>query len=135
ATEIVPREELATSGGPMQSERWSGGVDTVGGATLANLYAQTAYEGAIACCGMAGGHELATTVWPLILRNVSLLGVSSIRPSKAKRVAAWNALAREIDPARLASLSKTEPLSRIEEMSRAILAGQIRGRVVIDVNT
>jgi len=134
ATTIVPREELSTPGGPLQTERWAGGVDTVGGAALANIFAQTAYEGAIACCGMAASHELNTTVWPLILRNVSLLGVSSIRTSKAKRIAVWNALARELDANKLASLSRTEPLSRVRELSEEILAGRVRGRIVIDVN-
>jgi acrylyl-CoA reductase (NADPH) len=134
ATSILPREELTRKGGPMQSERWAGGVDTVGGETLANLFAQTAYEGAIACCGMAGGHELHTAVWPLILRNVSLLGVSSLRTSKAKRIAAWARLASDIDAAKLAALSRTEPLSRIRELSEDIMEGRIRGRVAIDVN-
>ncbi|HUP62481.1 MAG TPA: MDR family oxidoreductase [Thermoanaerobaculia bacterium] len=134
ATSIVPRDELAKPGPPMQSERWAGGVDTVGGVTLANVFAQTWYEGAVACCGMAGGHELSTTVWPLILRNVSLLGVSSIRTPKPKRIEAWSQLARTIDPAKLASLSRTEPMSRIFELSEEILAGRVRGRVVIDVN-
>ncbi|HVE71031.1 MAG TPA: MDR family oxidoreductase [Thermoanaerobaculia bacterium] len=134
ATSIVPREELAKKGGPMQSERWAGGIDTVGGEILANLYAQTAYEGAIACCGMAGGHELHATVWPMILRNVSLLGVSSLRTSKAKRVAAWSRLASDVDAARLAELSRTEPLSRIRELADDIMEGRIRGRVAIDVN-
>ena len=83
---------------------------------------------------MAADHELSTTVWPLILRNVSLLGVSSIRTSKAKRIETWSRLAREIDAAKLASLSRTEPLARIYELSDEILAGRVRGRVVIDVN-
>lgn len=133
AASIVPREELTAKGGPMQSERWAGGVDTVGGETLASVFAQTAYGGAIACCGMAGGHELATTVWPLILRNVSLLGVSSIRTSGDQRAEAWTRLARDIDTATLASLSRIEPLSRIHELSEEILAGRVRGRVVIAV--
>lgn len=134
ASSIVPRDELAKSGGPLQSERWGGGVDTVGGATLASLFAQTAYDGAIACCGMAGGHELNTTVWPLILRNVSLLGVSSLRTSKAKRIKAWSRLATDIDAANLAGLSRTEPLSNIVALAEEILDGRVRGRVVIDVN-
>ena len=133
ASSIVPREELAATGGPMQPERWAGGVDTVGGQTLANVFAQTAYGGAVACCGMAGGHELATTVWPLILRNVSLLGVSSIRTPRAQRIEAWDRLARDTDRERLASLSRTEPLSRIHELAEEILAGRVRGRVVIAV--
>jgi acrylyl-CoA reductase (NADPH) len=131
ATSIVPRDELTAKGGPLQSERWAGGVDTVGGITLANLFAQTAYEGAIASCGMAGGHELNTTVWPLILRNVSLLGVSSLRPPKPKRIEAWTRLARDVDPAKLAALARTEPLDHIFELANEILSGQVRGRVVI----
>ena len=134
ASSILPRAELAAGGAPMQKERWAGGVDTVGGQTLATLFAQTAYEGAIACCGMAGGHELNTTVWPLILRNVSLLGVSSIRTSKAKRNEVWGRLARNVDFARLASLSRTEPLSRVFELAEEILAGQVRGRIVLSTS-
>jgi putative YhdH/YhfP family quinone oxidoreductase len=134
ATSIVPRDEIAKKPGPLQSERWAGGVDTVGGETLANVFAQTAYEGAIACCGMAQSHELNTTVWPLILRNVSLLGVSSIRTSKAKRIAAWKRLADDVDREKLARLSRTEPLSNIFALAEEILGGQVRGRIVIDVN-
>lgn len=131
ATSVIHRDELTKKGGPLQSERWAGGIDTVGGQTLANLFAQTAYEGAIACCGMAGGHELNTTVWPLILRNVSLLGVSSIRTSKAKRIEAWARLAHDVDADKLATLSRVEPLSRIHELAEEILAGRVRGRVVV----
>jgi acrylyl-CoA reductase (NADPH) len=132
ATSIVPREELAKPGmPPMQSERWAGGIDTVGGVTLANLFAQTAYAGAVACCGMAGGHELAITVWPLILRNVSLLGVSSIRTPKAERIEGWSRLARDTDFAKLAELSRTEPIAKIFELSEEILAGKVRGRIVM----
>jgi acrylyl-CoA reductase (NADPH) len=134
ATSIVPREELASNGGPMQKERWAGSIDTVGGATLANVFAQTAYGGAVACCGMAGGHELSTAVWPLILRNVSLLGVSSIRTPRPQRLEAWSRLARDIDFAKLASLSRTEPLSKIFELSEELLGGKVRGRIVIDTS-
>jgi acrylyl-CoA reductase (NADPH) len=133
ATSIVRREDLLQSGGPMQAERWAGAIDTVGGQTLSTLFAQTAYGGAIACCGMAGGHELNATVWPLILRNVSLLGVSSLLTPRAQRIEAWSRLARETDFSRLDALSRTEPLSRIRELSEEILSGQVRGRVVIDV--
>ena len=132
ATSIIPRDELAQKGAPMQTERWAGGIDTVGGVTLTNLYAQTAYGGAVACCGMAGGHELATTVWPLILRNVSLLGVSSLKTPKSQRVEAWSRLTRETDFQQLADLSRTEPLSRIFELSEEIMAGKVRGRIVIE---
>lgn len=133
AASIVHRDELTKGGGPMQTERWAGGVDTIGGATLANLFAQTAYDGAVACCGMAGGHELHTAVWPLILRNVSLLGVSSLRTSKAKRNEAWRRLASGFDRGILAKITRREPLSKIFELGEEILAGKVRGRVVIDV--
>jgi putative YhdH/YhfP family quinone oxidoreductase len=132
ATSIVARETLASPGAPMQREHWAGGIDTVGGTTLASLYAQTAYGGAIAACGMAGGHELATTVWPMILRNVSILGVSSIRTPKPERIDAWARLARDVDFAKLAELSRTEPISRIFELSEELLAGNVRGRIVIE---
>lgn len=134
ATSIIPRDELAQKGAPMQTERWAGGIDTVGGTTLTNLFAQTAYGGAVACCGMAGGHELAATVWPLILRNVSLLGVSSLKTPKPQRIEAWARLTRETDFNQLADLSRTEPLSRIFEVSEEIMAGQVRGRIVIDTH-
>ena len=135
AKSIVPRDAFSNAGSPMQSERWAGGIDTVGGATLANLYAQTAYEGAVACCGMAGSHELQTTVWPMILRNVSLLGVSSLRTPKLKRIAAWERLASDVDLDVLAKLTRIGPLSRIFELADDILAGRIRGRVVLDVTS
>jgi len=134
ATSIIPRDELARKPAPLESERWAGGIDTVGGDSLATLFAQTAYEGAIACCGMAGGHELNTTVWPLILRNVALLGISSIHTSKEKRKEAWSRLAAEVDRAKLATICRTEPLTRIQELSEDVLGGRVRGRIVIDVN-
>lgn len=133
ATAIVTREEIQNAKGALQSERWAGGVDTVGGEILANVYAQTAYGGAVACCGMAASHELHTTVWPLILRNVSLLGVSSLKPSKPKRIAAWDRLASDVDPNVLAKMSRTEPLTNIVALADEITTGKVRGRVAIDV--
>lgn len=134
ATSIVPRSEVEDAKGPLQSERWAGGVDTVGGPILANVYAQTAYGGAVACCGMAASHELDTTVWPLILRNVSLLGVSSLKPSKALRNQAWQRLADDVDRDVLANMSRTEPLSNIFNLAEEITNGKVRGRILIDVN-
>jgi acrylyl-CoA reductase (NADPH) len=134
ASSIIARDDLAKKGGPLQSEKWAGAIDTVGGQTLATLLAQTAYEGAIAACGMAGGAELNTTVFPLILRNVSLLGVSSIETSLPKRLEAWSRLESDLDREKLASLSRTEPLSKIAELSDEILAGKVRGRIAINVH-
>jgi acrylyl-CoA reductase (NADPH) len=135
ATSIVPRNEIQNAKGPLQSERWAGAVDTVGGAILANVFAQTAYGGAVACCGMAASHELNTTVWPLILRNVSLLGVSSLKTSKALRNEAWKRLAEDVDRDVLAKLSRTEPLSNIFALAEEITSGRVRGRVLIDVRS
>lgn len=134
AKSVIPRSELDRVPGPMESERWAGGVDTVGGNTLATLYAQTAYEGAIACCGMAGSHELSIAVWPMILRNVSLLGVSSLKTSKTKRIVAWHRLAKDLDLEKLASLSRVEPLSNYADWADEIMRGDVRGRVIVDVN-
>jgi acrylyl-CoA reductase (NADPH) len=134
ATSIVPRGEIESAKGALQSERWAGAVDTVGGAILANVYAQTAYGGAVACCGMAASHELNTTVWPLILRNVSLLGVSSLKPSKALRNEAWQRLAEGVDRGTLGKLSRTEPLSNIFALADEITNGKVGGRILIDVN-
>ncbi len=134
AASVLPRSELARKAGPLESETWAGGIDTVGGDTLATLYAQTAYEGAVAVCGMAGGHEINATVWPMILRNVSLIGISSLRTPKPKRLVAWKRLAQDLNRDKLASISRTEPLTDIQRLAEEILAGQVRGRVVIDVN-
>jgi len=133
ATSIVPRDEIQNAKGPMQSERWAAGIDTVGGTILTNVYAQTAYGGAVACCGMAASHEINTTVWPMILRNVSLLGVSSLKPTKPQREQAWQRLADDIDRKILAKVSRTEPLSDIFALAKEITSGRVQGRVVVDV--
>ena len=134
ATSIVPRADVENAKGSLQSERWAGAIDTVGGPILANVYAQTAYGGAVACCGMAASHELNATVWPLILRNVSLLGVSSLKPSKTLRNQAWSRLAEDVDRNALANMSRTEPLSNIFAVAEEITNGKVRGRILIDVN-
>jgi acrylyl-CoA reductase (NADPH) len=134
ATTIVDRAELAQKTPPLAPERWAGGIDTVGGQTLASFLAGTAAYGAIAACGLAGGADLPTTVFPFILRNVALLGVNSAQTPKALRVRAWERLARELPLAKLDAISTVEPLSNIKPLAEHILGGKIRGRVVIDVN-
>lgn len=134
ARATIDRGELAERGGPLQKERWSGAVDSVGSTTLANVLAQTAYGGAVAACGLAGGADLPATVLPHILRAVALLGIDSVMSPRARRDAAWARLARDLDPELLASMTRVEPMSELPKLAGEILSGQIRGRVVIDVS-
>lgn len=134
ATGFVERAALSEKGSPLQKERWAGAVDSVGSTTLANVLAQTIYGGAVAACGLAGGADLPATVMPHILRGVALLGVDSVMAPMAKRHRAWQILADHLDRAHLKTLTTVEPMSKLPELAEAIVAGQIRGRVVIDVN-
>lgn len=133
ASAIIDRAELEAKGAPLQKERWAGAVDSVGSTTLANVLSQTVYGGGVAACGLAGGADLPATVLPHILRGVALLGVDSVMAPLARREAAWARLARDLDRAKLASMTRVEPMSRLPELAPEILAGRIRGRVVIDV--
>lgn len=134
ATSIVDRAELAQKPAPLAAERWAGAIDSVGGPTLSSVISATAAYGAVAACGMAGGAEFTSSVFPFILRNVALLGINSVATPKPLRVQAWERLARELPAQKLDLLTTVEPLSKIKELSEAILAGKIRGRVVVDVN-
>ncbi|MET0386899.1 MAG: MDR family oxidoreductase [Polyangiales bacterium] len=133
ASGFVDRASLAEKGGPLQKERWGAGVDAVGGVTLANVLAQTKYGGAVAACGLASSLDLPATVLPHILRSVALLGVDSVMAPMAKREKAWARLARDLPAGKLADITRVEPMSKLPELAGAILAGQVRGRVVIDV--
>jgi len=132
AASIVAREELDQPSKPLESARWSGAIDTVGSQTLATVLAQTRYGGAVAACGRAGGSDLPTTVAPFILRGVSLLGIDSVMCPAALREIAWSRLERDLPAARLDAMTTVEPLSRVPELAAEILAGRIRGRVVIE---
>lgn len=134
AAEFVDRETLSTAGGPLQKERWSGAVDSVGSTTLVNVLAQTRYGGAVAACGLAGGMDLPGTVLPHILRGVALLGVDSVMAPLPKRNSAWARLARDLKPELLAQITRVEPMSQVIGLAGEILAGRIQGRVVIDVS-
>jgi acrylyl-CoA reductase (NADPH) len=135
AASVLDRAELEMAGRPLDKERWAGAVDSVGSQTLATVLAQTVYGGAVAACGLAGGSDLPTTVLPFILRGVSLLGVDSVMCPSERRFEAWERLARDLDKAHLDALTTVEPMSRIHELAGAILAGQTRGRVVIDTRS
>jgi acrylyl-CoA reductase (NADPH) len=130
---FIDRASLQEKGAPLQKERWAGAVDAVGGSTLANVLAQTKYGGAVAACGLASSLELPATVLPHILRSVALLGVDSVNAPLAKRERAWQRLARDLPAETLAGMTRVEPMSKLAELAPTILAGQVRGRVVIDV--
>jgi acrylyl-CoA reductase (NADPH) len=134
ASLIVDRAELAGEGKPLQAERWSGAVDSVGSTTLANVLAQTRYGGAVAACGLAGGPDLKTTVFPHILRAVALLGVDSVHAPHAKREKAWRTLAGHLDRKKLAAMTRVEPMANLPKLAEEIVAGAVRGRVVIEIS-
>jgi len=133
AAEILDRATLSAAAKPLAKERWIAGVDSVGSNTLANLLAQTKYRGAIAACGLAGGMDLPGSVAPFILRGVRLIGIDSVQCPMAPRLAAWARLARDLDRGLLASLTQTIPFDRVFEIGAAILKGQVRGRVVVEI--
>jgi acrylyl-CoA reductase (NADPH) len=132
AKEVIGR--LAPSGKPLESERWAGAVDTVGGATLAALIPGLAIGASVAACGNAGGPELHTTVFPFILRGANLLGILSVYVPLERRRLAWERLARELPADALHRMIRIAPLAEVPALSQAICEGKIRGRVVVDVN-
>jgi acrylyl-CoA reductase (NADPH) len=127
-------DRLAPPGKPLESERWGGAVDTVGGATLAALLPSMAYNSSVAAVGNAGGGELHTTVFPFILRGVGLLGVESVAVPPERRRVAWARLARELPAEALDRMIQVAPLKDVPALSQEICEGRIRGRVVVDVN-
>lgn len=134
ATEIMDRAQLSAPGKPLQKERWAGAVDSVGSITLANVCATTRYRGAVAACGLAQGMDFPATVAPFILRGVTLYGIDSVMAPKALRLEAWSRLARDLDPAKLDAITNEVPLAGAIPAAGDILAGSIRGRLVVDVN-
>jgi len=132
AKEVVGR--LAPTGKPLESERWGGAVDTVGGAALAALIPGLAFGAGVAACGNAGGAELHTTVFPFILRGVNLLGILSVYVPLDRRLQAWERLARDLPTDALDRMVQVAPLADVPALSQAICDGKTRGRVVIDVN-
>ncbi|MBN8996656.1 MAG: oxidoreductase [Rhizobiales bacterium] len=133
AGEIIDRAELAGPAKPLAKERWAGAIDAVGGTMLANIISMIGYHGAVAACGNAGGMELPTSVAPFILRGISLLGIDSVRQPKAVRIAAWDRLAKDLDPKKLAAMTTRIPFSGIVNAAHDIMAGKVRGRLVVDI--
>ncbi|HET7774308.1 MAG TPA: MDR family oxidoreductase [Burkholderiaceae bacterium] len=134
AAEVMDRAALSAPGKPLQKERWAGVIDSVGSHTLANACAQTRYGGTVAACGLAQGMELPASVAPFILRGVRLQGVDSVMAPRTRREQAWARLASELDLAKLDAMTQTVPLARAVELAQQLMAGQVRGRVVVDVN-
>ena len=134
AAEILDRATLAAPGKPLQKERWAAVVDSVGSHTLANACASTRYGGTVAACGLAQGMDFPATVAPFILRGVALIGVDSVMAPKALREEAWSRLARDLDRAKLASIGRRIALAEAIGIAPQILAGSVRGRLVVDVN-
>ena len=135
AAEIIDRSELSEPGGrPLARPRWAAGIDTVGSHTLVNLLAAVEPSGCVAACGLAGGSDLTGTVFPFILRGVSLLGVNCVYQPAAHRDEAWARLAADLDGDALASITSEVPLAEAPRVAADILAGKVRGRVVVNVN-
>jgi len=133
ASEVIDRNELAGPAKPLGRERWAGGIDSVGSSTLANLLSMTKYRGAIAACGLAGGMDLPSSVAPFLLRGVCLLGIDSVMCPIELRKVAWKRLASDLDSAKLAEITHEIGLGEVMEAGSRILAGQVRGRIVVKI--
>ena len=134
AADLIDRASLAANPSrPLDRERWSGAVDAVGGATLATILTQLKYRASVAACGLAGGSDLAGTVIPFLLRGVNLLGIDSVMCPREERIEAWQRLARDLPLDKLDRMIETVPLSVLPALAPKILAGEIRGRTVVDV--
>ncbi len=134
AAEVIDRAELSAPGKPMQKERWAGVVDSVGSHTLANAVAQVRYGGTVAACGLAQGMDFPATVVPFILRGVKLIGVDSVMAPRARRIDAWSNLAIEMKADTLDRITQEIALADALAWAPKILAGEVRGRLVVNVN-
>ena len=134
ASDVIDRAELSVAGKPLQKERWAGIIDSVGSQTLANACAQLRHGGVAVACGLAQGMDFPATVAPFILRGARLIGVDSVMCPIERRTQAWQHLAQELDRAKLDAITREIALADAFEAGRAILAGEIRGRVVVNVN-
>ena len=134
ASDVIDRATLSSPGKPLQKERWSAAIDSVGSHTLANVCAQTRYGGTVAACGLAQGMDLSMSVAPFILRGVSLRGIDSVMAPQAMRRRAWSRLASDLDRGKLKTITRTIALGEAIAAAEELMAGRIRGRVVVDVN-
>jgi acrylyl-CoA reductase (NADPH) len=134
AVDIIERSQLSEPGKPLAKERWAGAVDVVGSHTLANICASTRYRGVVTACGLAGGMDFPSTVAPFILRGVTLVGIDSVMCPREDRLEAWERLAKDLDMSKLEAISQEIGLSEVIPMGEKLLKGEVRGRLVVDVN-
>lgn len=135
ATQIVPREDLAEAPTrPLDKETWAGCVDAVGGSMLARVLTQMKYGGSVAAVGLAGGAKLPATVVPFLLRGVNLLGIDSVMQPAENRIVAWNRIASDLPMDKLEAMVSMATLDDLLTLGPAILKGEVKGRVVVDVN-
>lgn len=134
AREIIERSVLASPGKPLGKERWAGAVDVVGSHVLANVCAGMKYRGVVTACGLAAGMDFPASVAPFILRGVTLAGIDSVMCPRAERLVAWQRLASDLDIARLGTISREIGLAEAIPLAAGLLRGEVRGRVVVDVN-
>lgn len=133
AAEVIDRNELSAPGRPLGKERWAGAVDSVGSHTLANVLAQTRYRGAVAACGLAQGMDLPGSMAPFILRNVTLAGIDSVNTPRSLRLQAYERLAKDLDPAKLASATREIGLAEVPDAAAQLLQGRTQGRTVVRI--
>jgi acrylyl-CoA reductase (NADPH) len=134
AADVIDRAELSQPGKPLQKERWAGVVDSVGSNTLANACAQSKYRGVVAACGLAQGMDFPASVAPFILRGVRLIGVDSVMAPRADREEAWARLATDLDRGKLEAITTAASLGEAIARAPEVLAGRVRGRILVDVN-
>jgi acrylyl-CoA reductase (NADPH) len=134
ASQVIDRAALGAAGKPLQKERWAGVIDSVGSHTLANACAQTRYRGVVAACGLAQGMDFPASVAPFILRGIRLIGIDSVMCPRADREAAWQALGKDLDLSKLDRMTSEVGLEEALAVAPRVLAGQVRGRTVVDVN-
>ncbi|MEZ5831969.1 MAG: MDR family oxidoreductase [Dongiaceae bacterium] len=134
ASEVIKREELTAAPRALSKERWAAAVDSVGSTTLANILSMTNYGGTVACCGLAGGMDLPSTVAPFILRGVKLIGIDSVMAPREKRLQAWDLLDRALDRGLLDQMTTTISLDRAISAAQEIVQGKVRGRIVVQVS-
>lgn len=134
AAEILDRATFSEPGKPLARERWAGAVDVVGSHTLANVCAATKYRGVVTACGLAQGMDLPASVAPFILRGVSLIGIDSVMCPRPERLEAWGRLIRDLDPAKLQAITDEIGLTDVVSAAERLMAGRVRGRVIVNVN-